>query len=122
VKEKKMNIALWVLQVLLAAFFGMVGSMKVFAYAKFRAQAGEHAVSKNLAAFIGASEIAGALGLVLPLATGVAPFLTPTAAFALVLVMALAVGYHVRLRDPFAKTVPALALLVLSLAVALGRV
>lgn len=117
-----MNIALWVLQGLLAAAFLMVGSLKVFSYEKFKAQAGEHAVSRNLAAFIGSSEIAGALGLVLPGATGVAPFLTPVAAFALAVVMALGVGFHVRLKDPFAKAVPALVLLILTLLVGWGRV
>ncbi len=117
-----MNIALWVLQGLLAGMFLMAGSMKAFNYAKFKQQAGEHAVSKPWAAFIGSAEIAGALGLVLPLATGVAAFLTPTAAFALALVMVLGVGYHLRLKDPFSKAVPALVLLVLSLVVAAGRV
>jgi uncharacterized membrane protein YphA (DoxX/SURF4 family) len=117
-----MNIALWGLQILLAGLFLMIGSMKLFSYEKFKAQAGEHAVSKNLAAFIGASEIAGAVGLVLPWATGVLPVLTPAAAFALVLVMALAVGFHVRVKDPLAKAAPALVFLVLSLVVGLGRV
>jgi len=117
-----MNIALWGLQGLLAAAFVMIGSMKVFSYEKFRAQAGEHAVSRNLAAFIGSSEIAGGVGLILPWATGVLPVLTPAAAFALVVVMVLAVGYHIRLRDPLAKAAPATILLVLSLLVGLGRV
>ncbi len=117
-----MNIALWVLQVLLAGLFLMIGSMKVFNYEKFKAQAGEHAVSRGLAAFIGTSEMAGALGLVLPWGTGVLTVLTPVAAFALVVVMALAVGYHIRLKDPLAKAAPALVFLVLSLLVGLGRV
>ncbi len=116
-----MNIALWVLQALLAGLFLMAGSTKLFAYDKYKAQAGAGAVGKGLAAFIGASEIAGALGLVLPRATGVLMVLTPVAAFALGLVMVLAVGYHIRLKDAAHAPVP-LVLLVLSLVVGLGRV
>ncbi len=117
-----MNTALWVLQVLLAGLFLMIGSMKIFSYEKFKAQAGPHAVSKGLAAFIGTSEIAGAIGLVLPWATGVFPLLTPIAAFALAIVMLLGVGFHVRVKDPLPKAAPALVFLAMSLAVGLGRV
>jgi uncharacterized membrane protein YphA (DoxX/SURF4 family) len=116
-----MNIALWVLQGLLAVLFLMIGSMKVFNYEKFKAQAGKDAPSKGLTAFIGASEIAGALGLVLPWATGVLPILTPIAAAALALVMVLALGHHLRLGHPFSKLVPALVFLVLSGLIAWGR-
>jgi len=117
-----MNIALWVLQALLAGLFLMAGSMKVLSYEKYKAQSGPHAVSKGLAAFIGTSEIAGALGLVLPWATGVLPLLTPVAAFALAVVMTLGVGFHIRVKDPALKAAPALVLLALSLVVGLGRV
>jgi uncharacterized membrane protein len=117
-----MNIALWVLQGLLAFAFGMAGNMKAFSYEKFKKQAGgTHAPSKNLAFFIGLCEIAGAIGLILPWATGVVPVLTPIAASALALVMILGVGYHLQHKDPFSKAVPALVLFVLSVLVAAGR-
>ena len=95
--------------------------MKVFNYEKFKAQAGKDVPSKGLTAFIGVSEIAGALGLVLPWATGVLPVLTPVAAAALVVVMILAVGHHLQHKHPFSKIVPALVLLVLNALVAVGR-
>ena len=119
--EAVMNIALWVLQGLLAFAFGMAGNMKAFSYEKFKKQAGAHAPSKNLALFIGLCEIAGAIGLIIPWATGVVPVLTPVAASALALVMILGVGYHLQLKDPFSKAVPALVLFFLSVLVAAGR-
>jgi uncharacterized membrane protein len=119
--EDVMNIALWLLQGLLAALFVAIGSMKVFTYEKFKAQAGERAPSKNFTAFIGISEIAGGLGLIVPWATGLLPVLTPVAAGALGIVMVLAVVHHAQHRDPVAKMVPALVLLVLSAFVAWGR-
>jgi uncharacterized membrane protein len=116
-----MNIALWLLQGLLAALFLAAGSMKVFTYEKFKAQGGERAPSKSFAAFIGISEIAGGLGLIVPWATGLLPVLTPVAAGALGIVMILAVVHHAQHRDPVGKMVPALVLLVLSAFVAWGR-
>jgi uncharacterized membrane protein YphA (DoxX/SURF4 family) len=120
-KEEGMNIALWVVQGLLAAAFLMAGQMKVFSYEKYRAMAGPHTPSRGLVRFIGLSEIAGALGLILPLATGVLPFLTPVAAAALAVVMVLALGFHAKHKDPMGKMVPPLVLLALSVFVAWGR-
>jgi hypothetical protein len=47
---------------------------------------------------VGAAEVLGALGLILPAATGIAPILTPIAAIGLVIVMIGAVITHVRLK------------------------
>jgi uncharacterized membrane protein YphA (DoxX/SURF4 family) len=116
-----MNIALWVLQGFLAFAFFMAGSMKAFSYEKFKKQAGPDAPSKGLASFIGLSEVAGAVGLLLPWATGVLPVLTPVAAAALALVMILGLGFHLQHKHPVGKFIPALVLLVLSSLVAMGR-
>jgi uncharacterized membrane protein len=116
-----MNIALWVLQGFLAFAFVMAGSMKAFVYEKFKKQNGQDVPAKGLALFIGLSEIAGAVGLILPWATGVVPVLTPVAASALALVMVLGVGHHLKHGHPFSKAIPALVLLVLSVLVAVGR-
>jgi uncharacterized membrane protein YphA (DoxX/SURF4 family) len=118
-----MNTALWIVQGLLAAGFLMVGGMKVFAYEKFKKSseqrsAGHPAPSKGLAAFIGICEIAGALGLILPAATGTAPMLTTLAAVGLATVMVLAVGFHLRRKEPAA--VPAV-LFLLAVFVVAGR-
>jgi hypothetical protein len=64
---------------------------------------------------IGAAEVAGAFGLVVPAATGIVPVLTPIAAGALAVLMAGATVTHVRLGEPF--TFP-LVLMILSLVVA----
>ena len=98
-----MNVALWLLQVLLAALFLTTGWLKVFNYEKAKQQAGQDSPTKGLTAFIGLSEMAGALGLVIPWATGVLPVLTPVAAAALALVMVLAVGHHLLHRHPVVR-------------------
>ena len=116
-----MNIALWLLQGLLAALFLATGSLKVFNYDKAKQQAGQGSPTKGLTAFIGLSEMAGALGLVIPWATGVLPVLTPVAAAALAVVMVLAVGHHVRHRDSVSKMIPATVLLCITAFVAWER-
>lgn len=69
---------------------------------------------------IGVVEVAGALGLVLPAATGIAPWLTPLAAIGLVVLQALAIRMHLRRgeRQPLPFNV---LLLVLALLVAVAR-
>ena len=118
-----MNIALWIVQGLLCIAFLMAGGMKVFAYEKYKKQAEEHAkgkgiISRELTTFIGISELAGALGLILPMATHTFPALTPLAALGLTIIMVLAVGFHLRRKEP---PMPAAVLLVLSAFVAIGR-
>lgn len=44
--------------------------------------------------FIGAAEVAGGLGVLLPSALRIRPSLTPLAAWGLVVVMVLAAGFH----------------------------
>jgi hypothetical protein len=53
-----------------------------------------NAVPVGLVRFIGASELAGALGLILPAATRIKPSLTPLAASGLIVVMVLAAAFH----------------------------
>ena len=78
-------------------------------------------LGKGLATFIGISELAGAIGVVVPWATHIVPQLTPIAAAALALVMLMALGYHIQGKEPPAKSAPSLILLLLSLFVAYGR-
>jgi uncharacterized membrane protein YphA (DoxX/SURF4 family) len=92
-----MNIALWIIQGLLALMFLPAGMMKAFQYEK--AQASLPWVkdsSKGFVAFIGISELLGGLGLILPWSTGLLPTLTPIAAFALAVIMLLAAIFHAR--------------------------
>jgi hypothetical protein len=110
-----MSFSLWTLQILLAAMFGFAGVNKLVS-----AQMHQH-LGKRLAVFIGVAEIAGAIGLIAPLATGILPRLTALAAAALAVVMILAAGHHLREGHPARQAVPALALLVLTTVVAYGR-
>lgn len=63
---------------------------------------------------LGLSEVLGALGLVVPCATGIAPALTPVATLCLAVLMAGAIQTHRRLGERFrpAVIVGALCLLV----------
>jgi len=88
-----MNIAAWAVQGVLAAFYLAAGGMKSFAtnmaqkqlpWAKDR--------SKGFVRFVGAAEILGALGIVLPLLTGIIPWLTVPAALGLAVVQVLAIA------------------------------
>ena len=80
-----MNIALWVVQALLAALFLFGGVMKlVMPIDQLEAQAG---MSGNFLRFIGVAETAGGLGLILPGLLRIKPGLTPLAAAGLVIIM-----------------------------------
>ena len=74
--------------------------MKLFAYEKYKAKSekknGPSGITRPLAAFIGIAEIAGSLGIVLPMATNIAPWLSPWAAVGLATIMLLAIGFHLR--------------------------
>ena len=87
-----MNIALWIAQILLAAMYGMSGSMKTFQTARAKEQfPWAKNRSDEFVRFVGISELLGALGLILPLVTGVLPWLTVLAAVGLTLIQSLAI-------------------------------
>ena len=69
---------------------------------------------------IGALEVLGAIGLVLPALTGVLPWLTPLAALGLVATMVGAILTHLRRNENSAIAVP-VVLLVIAAFVAYGR-
>jgi len=104
-----MNVALWIVQGLLAFAFIAAGAMKVFAYEKYKAMAekknGVTSLSRGLITFIGMAEIAGSLGIVLPMATNIAPWLSSWAAIGLAIIMLLAIGFHVRRHESVAVPV-----------------
>jgi DoxX-like family len=56
-------------------------------------------LTRGLTAFIGIAELAGAIGVVLPMAVNIAPWLSAFAAVELATVMLLAIGYHVCRRE-----------------------
>ena len=85
-KNQKKSIALWTVQSLLAALFLFAGVTK-FLLPPEVLQQGPIALPLGFIRFIGAAEIAGAIGLVLPGIFHVRQALTAFAAVGLVLVM-----------------------------------
>lgn len=119
--SKKLHIALWIVQVLLAFAFGMAGFMKITKSVEQLAQMGLSFVTSyepQTILLIGTTEVLAAIGLILPAALRILPFLTPLAATGLSIVMILATQYHVAQGEPFVATVLLLALAVF---VAWGR-
>ena len=80
-----MNVALWIVQGLLAALFLLAGGAKLVMSAD--QMAGPVALPVWFLRFIGVAEVVGALGLVLPGLLRVRPVLTPLAAAGLVIIM-----------------------------------
>lgn len=81
-----MKVTVWIVSALLALAFLFVGGMKLLAPAAEMAQ-NSQGVPVVLLRIAGAAEVLGALGLILPAATRIAPLLTPLAASGLVAVM-----------------------------------
>ncbi|MGJ6121479.1 DoxX family protein [Mycolicibacterium sp. Y3] len=96
-----MNIAVWIASGILAAAYLIVGGTKVLMSKERLAEnpstAGvAEALSATSIKFIGGIEVAGALGLILPWLTDIAPILTPAAAVGLALLQVGAVVFHGR--------------------------
>jgi uncharacterized membrane protein len=117
-----MNVALWIIQGGLAALFLIAGVMK-------STQPKDKLIgtlpwvadfSPATVRFIGIVELLAALGLILPAATGILPWLTPLAATGLVVQMGLAAITHTRRKEPQAIVFNAV-LLILAAIVAWGR-
>jgi uncharacterized membrane protein YphA (DoxX/SURF4 family) len=118
-----MNLALWIIAIVLAVVFAASGLVKQFVPKDKLVTSGQdwaRDFSPTSIRLIGLAEILGAIGLVLPAAVHVAPILVPLAAVGLALVMAGAAVVHAR-----RKEVPMIAvnavLLVLAVIVAWGR-
>jgi len=117
-----MNIAIWVVQVLLALVFAMTGISKLGQpYEKLAERMGYvKDFSPNVIRGIGVLETLGAIGVLLPALTGILPWLTPTAASGLGLVMLGAMATHWR-RKEYPMIFGNLVLLALAVFVAYGR-
>lgn len=117
-----MNIALWIVQAVLALAFGLAGVMKTTQPREKleKSLPWVQDVSDRILRLIGVAELAGALGLILPAATGIAVWLTPLAACGLALIMVLAAVFHARRKEPRAIGSNVL-LLALAVLVAWGR-
>ncbi|MBQ0854552.1 DoxX family protein [Streptomyces sp. BH-SS-21] len=117
-----MNIILWIIAALLAAAFLFSGLFKLaLSHEKYvAAQDWAEDAPRWAPHAIGALEVVGAIGVVLPAMVDIAPTLVPLAATGLALVMACAVAMHLRRRE-FPALAPSGVLLILAAAVAWGR-
>jgi len=119
-----MSIALWIAQVLLAGMYGMAGNMKMFQPDSVRKNAQmtwAHDKQDEYIRFVGISELLGAVGLILPILTGILAWLTPVAAIGLSLIQLLAI-FSVHLPKKEYNVIPVnIVLLALSVFVAYGR-
>ena len=80
-----MNIALWIIQALLAALFLFAGGMKLIT--PIEEMTKQIAMPGWFLRFIGVTEVLGAIGLILPWLFRVRPGLTPLAAAGLSVIM-----------------------------------
>ena len=97
-----MNLALWIVQGLLAAMFIMAGITKsIRSKEKLEKQfSWVRDFSLNTVRFIGISEFLCAIGLIVPWLTGIAPILTPIASLGIVIIMILSiVTVHLKKRE-----------------------
>ena len=93
--SRALRVSLWIVQILLAVMFGMVGFMKIATPIAVLAQKLAWVTdAPALVRFIGICELAGALSLILPAALKVLPKLTAFAATGLLAIMVLAVPFH----------------------------
>jgi len=117
-----MNIALWIVQTLLAALYLSAGALK--------STQPKEKLAKNMpwvesfspggVKLIGVAEVLGGVGLILPWATGIAEWLTPVAAVGLALIQVGAIVTHLRRKE--AQVLPMnIVLLALAVFVAVGR-
>mgnify|MGYP001178190999 CR=1 FL=1 len=114
-----MLIALWIINALLAVAFLGAGLNKIVRTKETLLTGGMGWVEnqpESRIKLVGTLEVLGALGLILPLLTHMAPILTPIAAVALAGLLVGAIVTHTRRGEKF---VPAASLLVVSVASAI---
>jgi uncharacterized membrane protein YphA (DoxX/SURF4 family) len=117
------NVVLWIVAGLLAVAFLAAGLMKLAQPKKKLADSGmgwTEDFSDGAVKGIGALEVLGAVGLILPAALGIVPVLVPIAATGLALLMLGAAVTHAR-RKESPNIVVNIVLLALAAFVAWGR-
>jgi hypothetical protein len=114
-----MNIALWVLQVLLAAAFLAHGLLLLFPPPDIAAQMLAE-LPRWFWLFLGVAEVAAAVGITLPGVARVMPRLVPAAAVGIVIVMISATVWHL-VRAEWSSAVITFVLLLMATYVAYMR-
>lgn len=118
-----MNIALWVVQIILALIFFMAGTMKLIkSKNELRENLGDwlDQYSGSTIKLIGLLEVLGAIGMILPITINFFPILTPIASIGLALTMIGAMKIHID-RKESDKVKMNVLLLLLAVFVAIGR-
>jgi uncharacterized membrane protein YphA (DoxX/SURF4 family) len=117
-----METGLWITQLSLLIIYGLYGIYKSFFTARVRkSMRWAETRSDALIRFIGVMELLGGLGVVLPMATGILPGLTPLAALGLTLIQIFAIfTAHLPLKEY--RIIPLnLYFMAMSLFVLVGR-
>lgn len=123
-----MNIVLWVLQIFLALMMLMPGFMKLTNNnAQLIKKGNGHMdwaedISPTNMKIIGILEILAALGLIVPMAIDLYPFLTPWAAIGVILTMIGAIFLHLKRGDGAKAWSVNIFLLIIAAIVAYGRI
>ena len=115
-----MNIALWIVQGLLAAIFLFAGGMKLVMPIEEMMKQMPIPLPGWFVQFTGIVEVLGAIGLILPWLLRIRPGLTPLAAAGLVIVMIGATVYTLAAGDFATAPIP-LVVGILAAFVAYGR-
>src|SRR5215470_16666063 len=89
------DVVLWIVQDFMALFFFGAAFPKLTGRG-LELWTGFSNLPRRLVLGIGIAEVLGAVGLVLPMASGVLPWLTPLAAIGLSINVLMATGFHVR--------------------------
>ena len=117
-----MNIALWVAQGLMALVMVGAGTMKLLTPKTKLAANPRMGWAADFSAtqikLIALAEVLGAIGLVVPWATGILQVLTPVAAACLAILMIGAATVHASRKEPF---IPVVVFVLLLAFVAVGR-
>jgi len=115
-----LNTSLWIAQWLAAVTFTLTGALKVTFPREKLAPRMHWAAEwpRGRIKLLGLAELLGAVGLVAPQVTGIAPLLTPLAAVCLAALMAGAARTHRRLGE---SPVPPVVIGAVCLCVAAGR-
>jgi hypothetical protein len=113
------NVALWSAQGFLALFFVGAGVPKILGRGLDR-WTGFSGLPRSQVVFTGITEVLAAAGLMLPMATGTLPWLTPLAAVGIAIISLMAAGFHLRANE-YPNVLETSLLASIAAAVAIGR-
>jgi hypothetical protein len=114
------NVALWILQIVIALVFLFAGGVKLVGPLDQMTKGMPPWLTPGFLRFVGVCEVAGGLGLILPRLLRIKPGLTPLAATALIGIMIGATAVTAAYVSPAQSVVPAIVGLMLAF-IAYGR-